>query len=69
MMAVAAVSGEFKPPAKAWYFALPNQDYAGGLRELETLYDIGPERRVERGGYAMSFYELRVRSGENSKPQ
>jgi hypothetical protein len=61
MMAVAAVSGELKSPQKAWYFALPNQDYADGLRKLETLYDVGPERRVERRGYAMSIYPLALR--------
>jgi hypothetical protein len=61
MMAVAAVSGELESPARAWYFALPNQDFADGLRTLETLYDIGPERRVERHGYAMSIYPLVLR--------
>jgi hypothetical protein len=61
MIATAAVSGELRSPAKAWYFALPNQDFADGLRKLETLYDIGPARRVERRGYAMSIYPLVLR--------
>jgi hypothetical protein len=61
MTATAAVSGELTSPARAWYFALPNQDFADGLRKLETLYDIGPERRVERRGYAMSIYPLVLR--------
>ena len=61
MIATAAVSGELKSPQKAWYFALPNQDFADGLRKLETLYDIGPERRVARRGYALSIYPLALR--------
>ena len=61
MIATAAVSGELRSPARAWYFALPNQDFAGGLRKLGTLYDIGPERRVQRRGYAMSIYPLVLR--------
>ena len=61
MIATAAVSGEPRSPAKAWYFALPNQDFADGLRKLETLYDIGPERRVERRGFGMSIYPLVLR--------
>ena len=58
MIATAAVSGELRSPAKAWYFALPNQDFGDGLRKLAPLYDIGPERRVERRGYRMSIYPL-----------
>jgi hypothetical protein len=61
MPAAAALSGEFPPPAKAWYFALPNQDFADGLRKLATSYDVGPEHRVERGGYGMSIYPLVLR--------
>jgi hypothetical protein len=60
-MATAAVSGELKSPEKAWYFAMPNQDFADGIRKLRTLYDVGPARRVERGGYAMSIYPLALR--------
>ena len=58
MIATAAALEEPHPPANAWYFALPNHDFADGLRKLETRYDIGPERRVERRGYAMSIYPL-----------
>jgi len=61
MIAAAAVSGELRSPDRAWYIALPNQDFADGLRKLGTLYDIGPGRRVERRGYAMSIYPLVLR--------
>jgi len=61
MMVTTAVDGEVPPPAKAWYFALPNQDFADGLRKLGTLYAIGPEQRVERRGYGMSIYPLVLR--------
>jgi len=65
MIATAAASGEPRPPARAWYFALPNHDFADGLRKLETRYDIGPERRVERRGYAMSIYPLVLRQARD----
>ena len=58
MMATDASSDQLRTPANAWYFALPNHDFAGGLRKLEARYEIGPERRVERRGYAMSIYPL-----------
>ena len=61
LMATAAVSGELQSPTRAWYFALPNQDFAHGLRKLESLYNIGPERHVVRRGYAMSIYPLVLR--------
>ncbi len=61
MIATDAVSSERQSPARAWYFALPNQDFADGLRKLETRYEIGAERRVERRGYAMSIYPLVLR--------
>jgi hypothetical protein len=61
MMATSAISRGLQSPARAWYFALPNQDFAAGLRKLESRYDIGAERRVERRGYAMSIYPLVLR--------
>ncbi len=61
MVASTAISSRVRPPAKAWYLALPNQDFADGLRKLATMYAIGPGRRVERRGYAMDIYPLVLR--------
>jgi hypothetical protein len=58
IVASTAISGQVRPPATAWYFALPNHDFGDGLRKLTPVYAIGPARRVERRGYAMSIYRL-----------
>ena len=54
---VVLLAGEAPLPVSAWYFALPNHD-ASGLGKLAASYAIGPERRVDRRGYTMSFFPM-----------
>ena len=43
------------------YVALPNARDSMTLARLAERYVIGPERRFEANGYALSAYELRLR--------
>ena len=47
-------------PSLAYYLALPNGNNARALSDLGRVYDVGPEQRFERGGYALSAYMLRA---------
>jgi len=52
-------------PSLAYYLALPNGNNARALSDLGRVYEVGPERRFERGGYSLSTYMLRApRSGQ-----
>jgi len=52
-------------PAVAYYLALPNGNNARALSDLARIYEVGPERRFVRGGYALSTYMLRaIRPGQ-----
>ena len=50
-----------KPPRSLVYVALPNAGNAAPLEQLANRYIIGPERRFEASGYAISAYELTLR--------
>jgi len=50
-----AFSGRVAP---AYYLALPNGNNRKTLGRLGRVYDVGPERRFERGGYVLSTYTL-----------
>ena len=51
------------PPANAVYIGLPNGDPAAGLQALGEWYEIGPPRRIQRGGYWLNAYRLTLRGG------
>jgi hypothetical protein len=53
------------PPVNAIYIGLPNGDPAGGLRMLGDWYEIGPPRRMQRGGYWLNAYKLTLRDGRS----
>ena len=46
------------------HLALPNGNNARALSDLGRIYEVGPERRFERGGYALSTYTLRPRPAQ-----
>jgi hypothetical protein len=48
-------------PRSLVYVALPNARDSMTLARLSERYVIGPERRFEANGYALSAYELRLR--------
>jgi hypothetical protein len=50
-----------KPPRSLVYVALPNAGNSAPLEQLANRYIIGPERRFEASGYAISAYELTLR--------
>jgi len=49
------------PPRSLVYVALPNARDSLTLALLSDRYAVGPERRFEASGYALSAYELRLR--------
>jgi hypothetical protein len=51
------------PPREILYLAMPNGKDSTSLAELAGSYDIGPERRFESGGYALSAYQMTVKNG------
>jgi len=57
------------PPPSAIYIAMPNATDSTSLAELAGVYDVGPERRFESGGYAVAAYPLHLRGlGPASQP-
>ena len=48
-------------PQSMVYIAMPNARDSVKLRLLSNRYVVGPERRFEADGYALSAYELRLR--------
>ena len=52
-------------PQSLVYIALPNAQDAVTLSMLSDRYVVGPERRFEAGGYALSAYELRLRGSSS----
>ena len=56
------------PPQSIIYIALPNGKDSTSFAELSARYDVGPERRFESGGYAISAYEMTARNGTRPAP-
>jgi hypothetical protein len=48
-------------PANAIYIGLPNGDLIAGLRAVGQSYEIGPPKRIQRGGYWLDAYRLTLR--------
>lgn len=49
------------PPRSLIYIDMPNGKDSTSLAELSSVYDVGPERRFESDGYAISAYHLTLR--------
>ena len=57
----APVIGIGDPPRSVIFIAMPNATDSTSLADLSSLYDVGPERRFETGGYALSAYQLTLK--------
>jgi hypothetical protein len=62
------VIGIGDPPRSVLYIAVPNAKDSTSLTLLSSLYEVGPERRFESGGYAMSAYQMRLKSSTRAIP-
>ena len=56
------------PPRSILYIALPNGKEPTTLAPLSRVYAVGPERRFETGGYALSAYQLTIKSSDRAAP-
>jgi hypothetical protein len=54
--------------SSAIYIGLPNGPAKRGLEQLAPSFDIGAERRFNRGPYAISVYRLTPRASEPARP-